>query len=602
MSSFITLRLKKSWIRLGVIAAGILALLLTIHACHDFPKPTSSALLTDPFLQLPTSASVQVVWFTDFQGREHWVDYGEALEHRAIAKTFQLSRVREDQKSRVGAQTDDGQVFSAPTPRQIWRHEATVSGLASGVRVPYRAVSQPEEGSAVRSDRFTLSSLPPKETPLKILLTSDHQLMPMTAANMQRVKETIGQVDAVFLAGDLVNIPDRASEWFDDNRGGAFFPCLQGRAAYVLDKENTKTTYRGGALIQQAPLFPAVGNHEVMGRVSDEYDLNAQFADPYPKQAAAQRYLQQHGGMNSLSGDGTWQNWLKDNSFNTDTFEEIFTLPTSSPGGERYYALTFGDVRLIVLYAANIWRSPSLEPDVQSRYRERDGDITTPEKWGYGQHIFEPIERDSPQYRWLQQELSSPEFQQAKFRVVMFHYPMHSLGDNIVPAYTNPIQIIEADANRQIQAVRYEYPLEQDYLIRDVQPLLERAGVQLVFYGHSHLWNRFIGATGTHYLESSNVGNTYGAYLAENRRPVPIGFRETYRPIGDPNGLKPIVPTIAPLVDQAGHPQPYIASNDSSVFSILDTQRGTVSSYRFDPYQPDLPVIKFDEFQLRSPK
>ncbi|CCQ60429.1 hypothetical protein CWATWH0401_3766 [Crocosphaera watsonii WH 0401] len=26
-----------------------------------------------------------------------------------------------------------------------------------------------------------------------------------------------------FFAGDLVNIPDRASEWFDDKRGGAFF-------------------------------------------------------------------------------------------------------------------------------------------------------------------------------------------------------------------------------------------------------------------------------------------------------------------------------------------------------------------------------------------
>ena len=50
----------------------------------------------------------------------------------------------------------------------------------------------------------------------------------MTPANLQKVVETVGRVDAVFFAGDLVNIPDRASEWFDDARGLAFFPWLTG--------------------------------------------------------------------------------------------------------------------------------------------------------------------------------------------------------------------------------------------------------------------------------------------------------------------------------------------------------------------------------------
>jgi len=44
---------------------------------------------------------------------------------------------------------------------------------------------------------------------LKILLTSDHQLKPMTAANLQKVVETVERVDAVFFVGDLVNVPDR---------------------------------------------------------------------------------------------------------------------------------------------------------------------------------------------------------------------------------------------------------------------------------------------------------------------------------------------------------------------------------------------------------
>jgi hypothetical protein len=92
----------------------------------------------------------------------------------------------------------------------------------------------------------------------------------------------------------------------------------------------------------------------------------------------------------------------------------------------------------------------------------------------------------------------------------MFHHPPHSLGENVVPPYTDPVLTI-AHIGDKIQSIRYEYPQSEDYLIRDVVPLLERSGVQLVFYGHSHLWNRFVNAKGTHFLETSNVGNSYSA-------------------------------------------------------------------------------------------
>ncbi len=42
----------------------------------------------------------------------------------------QLTRTREDQKSRVGNQTEDGQVYKKPTMRDIWRHEAEVTSAA----------------------------------------------------------------------------------------------------------------------------------------------------------------------------------------------------------------------------------------------------------------------------------------------------------------------------------------------------------------------------------------------------------------------------------------------------------------------------------------
>ena len=556
------------------------------------PANNSSVLLSDPFLQLPTPNSVRVVWFTDWEGEYHNVIYGKKLNYSVKAKTTKLNRIREDRDSYLDLN------YQKPTYRDIWRHEAIISDLKPNQRIPYQVLSL-NNGQEVLSRVFTLAAAPKPNTPLKILLTSDHQLMPMTTANLQKVAETVGKVDAVFMAGDLVNIPDRASEWFDDNRGGAFFPALQGKANYTLSKSGIDIIYRGGELIQHAPIFPAIGNHEVMGRLSTTAPLKQQFNDAFPRSQAEKYYEQNQAKINPQGDPQIKETWLKANSFNTDTYKEIFTLPEDSSGGEKYYAVTFGDIRLIVLYVTNIWRSPSLESDVKSRYQEREADLNKPEQWGYGQHILESIAPGSSQYRWLEQELQNEAFQKAKYKVVMFHHPPHTLGGNIVPPYTDPLQRIEYKKNKQIKSIRYEYPQENDYIRRDLLPLLESAGVQLVYYGHSHLWNRFVSSQGTHFLESSNVGNTYGAHVGDNKRPIPQDNPQlNYAEIGDPNGLEPIVPTIEPLQDNSGKPLPYIASNDITVFSIFDTGTGTISSYRYDTSNPTFPLVKFDEFKL----
>jgi hypothetical protein len=253
-----------------------------------------------------------------------------------------------------------------------------------------------------------------------------------------------------------------------------------------------------------------------------------------------------------------------------------------------------------VLYATNMWRTYHLDADTRGRYKESEKDLNNPENWGYGQHIYEAIAKGSTQYNWLVQELNGSEFQQAKYKVVMLHHPPHSLGGNVVPAYTDPVQIIERDPEGNIKAVRYEYPKDADYLIRDVMPLLEAAGVQLVFYGHSHLWNRFVSSSGMHFIETSNVGNSYGAAWGDCKREVPVGYQEDYVELGDPYGLEPVLPTIRPFPEEDGKLVPYIASNELTVFSIFDTGTGTVSSYLFDTSKPDSEVIKFDEFELKK--
>lgn len=588
--------------KIGKLALAILAIFTSIAiSCFSMTfasekQPINSqkdSLLSDPFLQLPTETSINIVWFTEFEGERNVVKYGTQLRQQVEANTKKLNLVREDQDSQLDSPPAES------TPRDIWRHEATVEGLTPNQRLPYQVVSTRGQ-QTLSSNVFTLASNPTTETALKILLTSDHQLMPMTAANLEKVVATVGQVDGVFFPGDLVNIPDRASEWFDDNRGGAFFPSLQGRANYELEHNGIKTIYHGGEIIQHAPLFTSVGNHEVMGRFSPKINLKQAFSNPIPRKVATKFYQQIATQINPTQDSQVKANWIKNNSFNTDTYEEIFSLPQSKTGGKRYYATTFGDIRLISLYATNIWRSPTLEADAQGRYKESVTDLDNPEAWGYGQHIFEPIAKGSPQYEWLKQELQSEAYQQAKYKIVMLHHPPHTLGGNIVPPYTNPQPKLSYTEDGEVQSRYYEYPIEDDYIIRDLIPLLESAEVQLVYYGHSHLWNRFQSASGMHFLESSNVGNSYGAHLGDNKRPIPPYSPQNYAATGNPNGLDPIMPNIAPLIDESGQPLPYIASNDITVFSIFDTQTGTVSSYRYDTRHPNSAVIKFDEFKLKE--
>ncbi|MBW4481111.1 MAG: metallophosphoesterase [Tildeniella torsiva UHER 1998/13D] len=604
-----------------LVLTAILLIALEPRQASVAPSPEASAvptqLLTDPFLQYPTLSAVRVVWFTEFEGQDHRVHWGapeqpsEAnLPNQAIAITTRLARTREDGQSQVDHPnfSDLQQTIARP----IWRHEAMVTGLPQGQRVPYRVASTGVDGTVVESRVFTLAAAPPAGQPTQILLTSDHQNMPMVAANLQKAAETLGQVDAVFFAGDLVNIPDRASEWFDDSRGCGFFPCLQGKTSYALERNGRTTRYQGGEIIQHAPLFTIVGNHEVMGRFAATSPLKEQFGNPAPRQVAVALYDANADLFNPSGDPALRRQWIIDNSFNSDTYDALFSLPvTQVPNPDRpettsrYYAVTFGDVRLVALHVTQIWRPYDLNATTRGRYQEREADLGTPQSWGHGQHIFEPIERGSLQYQWLEQELASEAFRQAKYKVVMLHHPPHTLGDNIVPAFTNPVRRYDRDDAGRLTAVRYEYPRDDDYIARDLVPLLEQAGVDLVFYGHSHLWNRFVSPQGTHYLETSNVGNSYGAFWKDKSRPVPPetieGSAVTYSPSdyvaqGDPNGLEPVVPTIAPLQDDSGNPLPYLASNDITAFSVFDTGTGTISSYYFDTREPNSAVVKFDEF------
>ncbi|MEM9772590.1 MAG: metallophosphoesterase [Cyanobacteria bacterium P01_D01_bin.73] len=579
-------------------------------------------LLTDPFLQLPTESTVSVVWFTEWEGDRHWVEYGENLDQQVAAGSQKIT-LREDGRSYWpdAPVLEPGEAVKI-IDRPVWRHEAVVVGLKSGDRIPYRVVSEPKSSEGVgnqptQSRIFHLSPLPGSQRNLKILLTSDHQMMAMVPQSMQHA-EALGPFDAVFYAGDVVNVPDRASEWFDDRRGRSFFPCFQGRAITAGSAENqtaidfdpridrmipsqANTQYAGGEILQNTPIFPCIGNHEVMGNRFNKGGLSEQFSDPVPVEIATGSTHDQPWIDRELRQVQDNLKRVGDRPFNTDAYESIFTLPKDSPGGKRYYAVTFGSIRLISLEITNVWRWYRMDDDVRGRYRERAEDFDNPQRWGGGQIIFESIEKGSVQYQWLLEQLEHPDFKSAKYRIVMFHHPPHSLGRNIVPPYVNPLQQIQRDADGSIVSIRYQYERSKDFLMTNVVPLLEKAGVHLAYYGHCHIWNRFEQETegGTlHFLESSHAGSPHGVAWGDRSRSIPDDLKDdpNYIAVGNPNGLPPITPTIAPLLNpETQEPLPYIAHDGVGVFSVLDTGTGEVSSYRFESGRSP---IKFDIFKI----
>ncbi|MEO0564756.1 MAG: metallophosphoesterase [Chloroflexota bacterium] len=335
-------------------------------------------------------------------------------------------------------------------------------------------------------------------------------------------------------------------------------------------------------------------------------DLDTQYNRPRPLFAAEELYEQNAALINPQDDPAIRAQFIEDNAFNTVTYNEIFTLPDDSPGGETYYSITFGDVALVSMYATRIWRTGSTSPNALGKYVEPRFTLTNPFNCGHGEFIFEPVQEGSEQYTWLAETLNSEAFQSAPYKVVLMHHPMHSLGGNVIPAFTDPVPTIERNPNGEITAIRYEYPLSEDKLINDIQPLLIDAGVDLVLMGHSHVYNRFADESGIHFLESSNVGNSYDAFVegGMERRNGPRDralYNEANYPLtGNPFGLDPIMPTIAPLTDEGGNPQPFVASDQITVFSILTTEDGVIRSYYFDTTQPDNEVVLFDEFALNE--
>jgi hypothetical protein len=611
-------------------------------------------IITDPMLTGPAPGEISVVWYTTVSGDSHHVVFGDTLTSEASADTYRMTQLFEDAQSEVfGRRVAEPRSGEVVTEQEIFRHEARITGLKANRRVPYYAVTT-INGVDFKSEVFTLQPLPGPDQPVRILVTSDQQNRAMSPANFEKVVETVGKVDAVLFAGDLVDTPNRASEWFyrsTENRP-PFFPSLQG----YYDDIRPEHPYRGGEILQHAPLLPAIGNHESPGIFDRTASLNSQDNNPQPRWFARWRWSQMTESERSATGMSE-EDYVRSNSYDHVTYYEMWNLPENGVEGEdpeNYYALRYGNVSLITMNVSRVWRNWNNgfgSNDNPGKFKEPALSVNDLTRWGFGDMFFGDYSEGSQQREWLAAQLESDDYQSAPYRVVMTHQSMHGYGDNSVPVMANPEATISfldgrdpivttfpapddvwnsivaaADAGL-IEEVRYKYERSKDLWLGVEAELLE-AGADLVISGHSHIWTRtFVEGDGSarlNYLETSNVGNSFGPFAStQNRVPWARNFYpdpesgDTVDPafwtpadyvrVGDPHNRPDVIPTgiaqgedFMRMVDGATRDLPYLSSNNFTVFTIIDSGDGTVRSYAHDVAFPQSPAYQVDCFPLDS--
>lgn len=139
---------------------------------------------------------------------------------------------------------------------------------------------------------------------------------------------------------------------------------------------------------------------------------------------------------------------------------EAFWLPTNSvTATEHYYSFDHGDAHFVSLFVP--WYGVSQLGLVQP-----DGSRTAA-------------------YRWLTQDLA----QTAKpWKFVFFHQPMITSGPHILDDY-------DVSGRKDVEELR-----------EAVLPALSAGGVQVVFMGHDHAWERFAPTNGVHGLVTGGGG------------------------------------------------------------------------------------------------
>jgi predicted phosphodiesterase len=146
---------------------------------------------------------------------------------------------------------------------------------------------------------------------------------------------------------------------------------------------------------------------------------------------------------------------LPDNTLTN--FQNAFYLPTNSADGtELFYSFDHGDAHFVALF--NPW---------------------------FTSYVFT---NGTAQYHWLTNDLASSN---KKWKFLFFHNPIAHSG--------NPHSLADRDANGV---------LDQTQLMHLLQPMAEQYGVQLIFSGHDHTFEKFAPTNGLHHVVSGGGGHS----------------------------------------------------------------------------------------------
>ncbi len=192
-----------------------------------------------PYLQNVSDDSITILWESSVRTE------GKVILHSQPPRSF--------------ASVDD-----------IPMHEVVIDGLSPGQRYRYTVISGGEE----KSGEF--ATAPQAGTPFSFIVYGDSR---SNASAHARVVERIRQEVPDFLlgTGDIVNVGSSEADW-------------------------SKLFQIEGKLLQDAPMFPSLGNHDRQGR-----------------------------------------------GRTASNYRKYFSLPENSPDPERYYAFTYGSARFLVL-------------------------------------------------------------------------------------------------------------------------------------------------------------------------------------------------------------------------------------------------------------
>jgi hypothetical protein len=152
-------------------------------------------------------------------------------------------------------------------------------------------------------------------------------------------------------------------------------------------------------------------------------------------------------------------------------FQNTFYLPTNSATGTKhFYSFDHGDVHFVALF----------------------------NPWFYA-YIPNP---ESDQYRWLTNDLAAT---RKPWKLLFFHMPVANSGAH-------------ANADYNFSGVR-----DRTEMMNLLLPIAQRYGVQAIFSGHEHNFERFAPTNGVHYVVSGGGGvGLYG--LSANPHPASAQF------------------------------------------------------------------------------